>query len=226
MSMSITSNYGNYGYYNNFIKENESGSVQAESKKTIQAPIAGALPTQSTERSVGPAPQAAVYEKKSDDSSNKAAYEIAKKSPADRAAIVQQMKAAEEQQRNQLMAIVQKTLQGQVGAYGKATGNNMWQQLAGGNVKVDAATRAQAQKDISEDGYYGVKQTSQRLFDFASALAGDDVDKMKEMQKAMEKGFKQATKTWGRELPDICKETMNAANKLFEDYYSSKEQAV
>ena len=49
---------------------------------------------------------------------------------------------------------------------------------------------------------------------------------MKEMQKAMEKGFKQATKTWGRELPSICKETMNAANKLFEDYYSSKEQAV
>ena len=224
MSMSITSNYGNYGYYNNFIKENESGSVQAESKKPIQAPIAGALPTQSTERSVGPAPQAAVYEKKSDDSSNKAVYEIAKKSPADRAAIVQQMKAAEEQQRNQLMAIVQKTLQGQVGAYGKATRNNMWQQLAGGNVKVDAATRAQAQKDISEDGYYGVKQTSQRLFDFAAALAGDDVDKMKEMQKAMEKGFKQATKTWGRELPAICKETMNAANKLFEDYYSSKEQ--
>lgn len=134
------------------------------------------------------------------------------------------MKAAEEQQRSQLMAIVQKTLQGQVGAYGKATGNNMWQQLAGGNVKVDAATRAQAQKDISEDGYYGVKQTSQRLFDFASALAGDDVDKMKEMQKAMEKGFKQAAKTWGRELPAICKETMNAANKLFEDYYSSKEQ--
>ncbi|WP_143087433.1 hypothetical protein [Butyrivibrio proteoclasticus] len=222
--MSITSNYGNYGYYNNFIKENESGSVQAESKKPIQAPIAGALPTQSTERSVGPAPQAAVYEKKSDDSSNKAAYEIARKSPADRAAIVQQMKAAEEQQRSQLMAIVQKTLQGQVGAYGKATGSNMWQQLAGGNIKVDAATRAQAQKDISEDGYYGVKQTSQRLFDFAAALAGDDVDKMKEMQKAMEKGFKQAIKTWGRELPAICKETMNAANKLFEDYYSSKEQ--
>ena len=50
----------------------------------------------------------------------------------------------------------------------------------------------------SEDGYWGVKQTSQRLFDFASALAGDDVDKMKEMQAAMEKGYKMATKAWGR----------------------------
>ena len=64
-----------------------------------------------------------------------------------------------------------------------------------GNFTVDAATKAQAQKDIGEDGYWGVKQTSQRLFDFASALAGDDVDKMKEMQ---------------------------AANKLFDDYYNSK----
>ena len=151
---------------------------------------------------------------------------IYKKSKEDRAAIVQQLKAAEEQQRNNLISIVQKTLQGQVGAYGTAKGDNFWRQLAGGNFKVDAATKAQAQKDISEDGYYGVKQTSQRLVDFASALAGDDVDKMKEMQKAMEKGFKQATKTWGRELPAICKETMNAANKLFEDYYSSKEKGT
>jgi len=210
MSMSISSNYGNYGYYNNPVNSTQSVQEKKEEEQNNKT---------------NKAEEAVVYDKNSD-SGNKATYDIAKKSPTDRAAIVQQMKAAEEQQRNQLMAIVQKTLQGQVGAYGKATGDNFWKQLAGGNVKVDAATKAQAQKDISEDGYYGVKQTSQRLFDFAQALAGDDVDKMKEMQKAMEKGFKQATKTWGRELPSICKETMNAANKLFEDYYSSKEQAV
>ena len=60
------------------------------------------------------------------------------------------------------------------------------------------------------------------MFDFASALAGDDVEKMKEMQEAMQKGFKQATKAWGEELPSICKDTIDAANKLFEDYYKSK----
>ena len=58
-----------------------------------------------------------------------------------------------------------------------------------------------------------------------SALAGDDVDKMKDMQKAMEKGFKQATKTWGRELPEISRNTLSAANKLFEDYFASKQSA-
>ena len=63
------------------------------------------------------------------------------------------------------------------------------------------------------------------MFDFASALAGDDVEKMKEMQAAMEKGYKEAAKAWGGELPGICGETMSAANKLFDDYYASKNVA-
>mgnify|MGYP007069865328 CR=1 FL=1 len=149
-------------------------------------------------------------------------YSINKMSQTDRSAIVNQLKAETEKRQNELMSLVQKTLAGQVGAYGKATGDDFWRTLAGGKFTVDAATKAQAQKDISEDGYWGVKQTSQRLFDFASALAGDDVEQMKKMQAAMEKGYKQATKTWGKELPSISKDTLNAANKLFEDYYASK----
>ena len=47
---------------------------------------------------------------------------------------------------------------------------------------------------------------------------------MKVMQAAVEKGFKQATGAWGRELPSICKDTFDATNKLFDDYYASKEE--
>ena len=151
-------------------------------------------------------------------------YSKMKMNKADRTAIAEQMKANMEENKRQLMALVQKTLSGQVGTYGKANEDSVWKTLASGKYTVDAATKAQAQKDISEDGYWGVKQTSQRLFDFASALVGDDVDKMKDMQKAMEKGFKLATKAWGRELPKISQDTLDAANKLFEDYYRSKEQ--
>ena len=160
---------------------------------------------------------------KAEESTDKSSYSINKKSASDRAAIVEQLKADARQREQQLASIVQKTIADQAGAYGKATGNDIWTLLAGGKVKVSEAERAQAQRDISEDGYYGVKQTSQRLFDFACALAGDDVDKMKEMQKAMVKGFKMATKSWGKELPGICGETFDAANKLFEDYYRSKD---
>jgi len=163
-----------------------------------------------------------VYEKSDSTATNKSTYSINKMSEADRAALVKQLKAEQANREQQLTNLVHKMLYGQAKTYGQAT--DMWKFLASGDYTVDAATKEQAQKDISEDGYWGVKQTSQRLFDFASALAGDDVDKMKEMQKAMEKGFKLATGAWGRELPGICQNTFDAANKLFDDYYASKEE--
>ena len=163
-----------------------------------------------------------VYEKSGATTVNKATYSINKMSDADRAALVKQLKADQANREQQLTSLVHKMMYGQAKTYGQAT--DMWKFLASGDYTVDAATKAQAQEDISEDGYWGVKRTSQRLFDFACALAGDDVDKMKEMQTAMEKGFKQATGAWGRELPSICQDTFDAANKLFDDYYASKEE--
>ena len=163
-----------------------------------------------------------VYDKSGEPIDN-STYSINKMTESDRAAIVDQLKADAKQREQQLVSIVNKTISDQAGAYGKATGNDIWTLLSGGKVKVTAAEKAQAQRDIGEDGYYGVKQTSQRLFDFASALAGDDVEKMKKMQAAIEKGFKLATKSWGKELPSICKETFDATNKLFDEYYKSKD---
>ena len=54
------------------------------------------------------------------------------------------------------------------------------------------------------------------------ALAGDDADKMKEMQAAVEKGFQQAGAAWGGDLPSICGDTRSAVGKLFEDYYAKQ----
>lgn len=161
------------------------------------------------------------YEK--GDKNEAGSYKINKMSKEDRAALVQQLKDNMEKQKQQMLELVNKTISGQVGTFGKANDDSFWRMLAGGNFKVDAATKAKAQADISEDGYWGVKQTSQRLFDFASALAGDDVDKMKEMHKAMHKGFNLATKAWGKKLPDISQRTIDAADALFDNYYKSKE---
>ena len=52
------------------------------------------------------------------------------------------------------------------------------------------------------------------------------VEKMEKMQTAMQKGFKQATGAWGKDLPDICQKTLDAANQKFEDYYKSKESTT
>lgn len=144
-------------------------------------------------------------------------------SAEDRKALVNQLKADLDSRKQSLVNIVQSMMGKQAKTFSVANDENaMWKFLASGDYTVDAATKEQAQKDISEDGYWGVKQTSQRLFDFASALAGDDVNKMKQMQSAMMKGYKQAQGAWGTELPSISQETVDAANKLFDDYYASK----
>lgn len=137
-------------------------------------------------------------------------------------AIISRLKADAEARTQQLQQLVQQMISKQGNAYGQA--NNMWKFLASGNFTVDAQTKAQAQADIAEDGYWGVKQTSERIFDFAKALSGGDMNKMKEMQAAFEKGFKQATKTWGKELPQISQDTRSAVNKLFEDFYAGNQK--
>lgn len=190
----------------------------AEAYSSYNKPVAKAEKTESKEN--GKAKETGVvYEKASENAeSKKATYSVNKMSAKDRAALVEQMKADQQSRQQQLANLVQEMLGKQANA------SNLSSLFSPENLKnVDAATIAQAKEDVSENGYYGVAQTSQRLFDFASALAGDDVEKMKEMQEAMMKGFKQATKAWGKELPEICQKTIDAANQMFEDYYKSKE---
>ncbi len=165
-----------------------------------------------------------IYEQGAAETDKKATYSVNKMSSEDRASLVKQLKADQAARESQFTQLVTNMMNGQAKAFGKA--GNIWEFLSSGEFTVDPATQAQAKEDISEDGYWGVKQTSQRLFDFASALAGDDVDKMKDMQKAMMKGFKMAGETWGRELPEISQQTIDAANKLFEDYYASKTEVT
>lgn len=167
---------------------------------------------------------AAVYEKSSDNASagESTAKQIYSRNQTDRAAIVEQMKAEMNQRQQQLVDLVRDMISKQGSAYGKAN-DDIWKFLASGKFEVDAETKAQAQADIAEDGYWGVEQTSARIFDFASALAGDDEEAMRKMQKAFEKGFKQATHAWGKELPDISSKTYDAVQKKFQDYFDSKK---
>lgn len=168
--------------------------------------------------------QAAVYEKTKKEDTNKEPYKINKMSKEDRAALVKALKEEVEARQKQFLDLVKQSLTGQGEKIAIATDNmdGIWKALAKGNFTVSEEVKKQAQEDISEKGYWGVEQTSKRMFEHASALAGDDVEQMKAMQKAMEQGYKEATKAWGKELPDISKKTLEAANKLFEDYYKSK----
>ena len=81
------------------------------------------------------------------------------------------------------------------------------------NMEVDPETAAQAQKDIDEDGYWGVEKTSDRMVEMAKALSGGDSSKADELIEAIKKGYDQATQAWGDKLPDITQKTIDAATE-------------
>lgn len=131
-------------------------------------------------------------------------------------ALVAKLKADAEERTSQLRSLVEKMMTKQGIAIG--TADDMWKFLAKGDFTVDAETKAQAEADIAEDGYWGVEQTSERILDFAKALSGNDPDKADLLLDAFKKGFKEATKTWGDELPDISKRTYDAVLEKFDKW--------
>lgn len=137
-----------------------------------------------------------------------------KKSNAVDAATIERMKQDAEKRTQSLRDLVEKLMLKQGQTINDAT--DIYELLREGKVTVDPETRAQAQKDIAEDGYWGVEQTSERLLSFAKALVGGDPTKADEMIAAVKKGFEQAKEAWGGELPDICKNTLDSAVKKLE----------
>ena len=137
-------------------------------------------------------------------------------------ALVNKLKADAEQRTSQLRSLVEKMMTKQGVAIG--TADSMWNFLAKGNFTVDEATRAQAQADIADDGYWGVDQTSDRILDFAKALSGNDPEKADLLLDAFKKGFKEATKSWGQDLPDISQRTYDAVVEKFNKWKNGTDE--
>ena len=130
------------------------------------------------------------------------------------AALINKLKADADARTSQLRSLVEQMMGKQATTYGNA--NDIWSFLRSGNYTVDPATKAQAQADIAEDGYWGVGQTSDRIIQFATALTGGDPDKIEAMRDAFKKGYAQAEKTWGGSLPEISQKTYDAVMEKFD----------
>lgn len=190
---SVSSNYSGYTNY-------------SQSTETKTAEKAAADTATSEKEDVG-----AVYEASKDTATTTASTKKTYKADS---ALIAKLKADADQRAQQLQSIVEQLMTKQGKTYNKANGlKGLYESL-----QVDAATKAQAQADIAEDGYWGVDQTSSRIFDFAMALSGGDPDKMEEMRNAFLKGYKKAEKAWGDSLPDISKRTYDAVIDKFDNY--------
>lgn len=140
------------------------------------------------------------------------------------ASLIKQLKADSDARVSQLQGIVEKMMKKQGAAIGNA--DSMWKFLAEGKFTVSADVKAQAQADIAEDGYWGVNQTSDRIVDFAKALSGGDSSKADKLLSAFKKGFEQATKSWGKELPDISKKTYDAVLEKFQKWTDGSKSTI
>ena len=87
----------------------------------------------------------------------------------------------------------------------------------------EVATNAEdAAKAIAPGGAWSVDAVASRVFDLASAIAGNDPEKLSQMRAAVEKGFEQAGMTWKdatgqSKLPEISTQTYNEIMTRFDN---------
>lgn len=102
-------------------------------------------------------------------------------------------------------------------------GINLQISTGDGEIDLTEITPDEAQELVSEDGYFGVDKTSQRIVDFAINSFGGDVDKLEEMRSAIDKGFKDAAEAFGGDLPEISQQTYEAIMDKLDAFAASVE---
>jgi len=75
-------------------------------------------------------------------------------------------------------------------------------------------SKDEAAELVSEDGIFGIQQTSERIASFVINGAGGDEAKLRAGREGMLQGFKQAEKMWGGKLPEISQITMQKATEM------------
>jgi len=93
-------------------------------------------------------------------------------------------------------------------------------------INIDDETRQNAIDAISEDGYYGVKQTSSRMIEFAKIISGNNPSKLETIKEAITAGFEAAKENFGGELPDISQKTYDAVMDGLDKWANGDESSV
>jgi hypothetical protein len=94
------------------------------------------------------------------------------------------------------------------------------------DIEVTDEMRAEAQEMIDEGGYFSVDETAARMLDFAVALTGGDPSKIELMRDAVQRGFDQAERMFGGELPEISHQTHAAVMNGFDEWAAAGAGAI
>lgn len=74
---------------------------------------------------------------------------------------------------------------------------------------------------VSEDGFFGVTQTSDRVAGFVLSFAGDDLELLQKGKEGIVKGFEEAEKLFGGQLPEISYKTQERTLALIDEKIKS-----
>ena len=129
---------------------------------------------------------------------------------------VDALKAAADQRYENLLALVKQLLNKQGETSKRALGIE----------RTNAKSVTEAQAAISEDGEWGVKAVSDRIVQFAIAASGGDKGKYETLKAAIDKGFQQAAKALGGELPGISQETYKETMRKLDEWKNGESQSA
>ena len=79
----------------------------------------------------------------------------------------------------------------------------------------------EARQLISDDGYWGMEQTSDRIVQCAISLFGNNPVKLGEIKANVDRGFQLASAALGGTLPEISIQTFNAVMKKLDTWAES-----
>ncbi|MFX4241612.1 hydrogenase-4 component G [Aliarcobacter butzleri] len=74
---------------------------------------------------------------------------------------------------------------------------------------------------VSEDGFFGVTQTSDRVAGFVLSFSGDNLDILQKGREGIVKGFEEAEKLFGGQLPEISYKTQERTLALIDEKIKS-----
>lgn len=121
---------------------------------------------------------------------------------------------------NHAFDAVRKLLQSALGRT-DPSGQGFWANRAR-NIRLSEADRAQAQELISEDGFFGVTQTTERIMAFAKAMVGENAspEQIEKMRDAVQKGFDEVARMFGGfdNLPQVTRDTHASIMSAFDEW--------
>lgn len=93
-----------------------------------------------------------------------------------------------------------------------------------------ATTPEEAAKAVADGGDWSVDAVAERIFTMATAIAGDNPETLRQMQAAVEEGFRQAgiafkKATGEKEMPPITGKTHDEITRRFEERYKKLGEA-